>query len=78
MSTDKSLKHLKSKDNFLIVNVSNYFENTQVGTAHHIFNRLFRQVGSAEEPFSEYEKNYEKRFTFVATTFKTGTLPGCL
>ena len=26
MSTDKSLKHLKSKDKFLIVNVSNYFE----------------------------------------------------
>ena len=26
MSTDKSLKHLKSKDKFLIANVSNYFE----------------------------------------------------
>ena len=26
MSTDKSLKHLKSKDTFLIANVSNYFE----------------------------------------------------
>ena len=25
MSTDKSLKHLKSKDTFLIANVSNYF-----------------------------------------------------
>ena len=25
-STDKSLKHLKSKDKFLIANVSNYFE----------------------------------------------------
>ena len=24
--TDKSLKHLKSKDKFLIANVSNYFE----------------------------------------------------
>ena len=26
MSTNKSLKHLKSKDNFLITNASNYFE----------------------------------------------------
>ena len=26
MSTDKSLKHLKHKDKFLIANVSNYFE----------------------------------------------------
>ena len=26
MSTDKSLKHLKSKDKFLITNVSNDFE----------------------------------------------------
>ena len=31
--------------------------NTQGGTAHYIFNRLFRQLGSAEEPFSKYEKN---------------------
>ena len=26
MSTEKSLKHLKSKDEFLIANISNYFE----------------------------------------------------
>ena len=26
MSTEKSLNHLKSKDEFLIANVSNYFE----------------------------------------------------
>ena len=35
--------------------------NTQDGTPHHILNRLFRQQGSAEEPFSEYEKNYKKQ-----------------
>ena len=38
--------------------------NTQGGTAHHIFNILFRQLGSAEEPFSEYEKNFEKLVHF--------------
>ena len=37
MSTDKSLKHLKSNDKFLIANVSNYFEkNTKGRTAHQI------------------------------------------
>ena len=60
MSTDKSLKHLKSKDKFLIANVSNYFWKHS-GTANHILNRLFRQLGSAEELFSEYEKNYKKQ-----------------
>ena len=39
MSTDKSLKHLKSNDKLLITNVSNYFNNTQGGTAHHIQSR---------------------------------------
>ena len=38
--------------------------NTQGGTAHHIFNILFRQLGSPEEPFSEYEKNFEKPVNF--------------
>ena len=53
MSTEKSLKHLKSKDEFLIANVLTISRNTQCGKAHHIFNILFRQLGSAEEPFSE-------------------------
>ena len=64
MSTDKSLKHLKSKDKFLIANVSNYFEKHSGRTAHHIFNRLFRQLGSAEEPFSKYKKNNKKPVHF--------------
>ena len=64
MSTEKSLKHLKSKDEFLIANVSNYFEKHSGGTALHIFNILCRQLGSAEEPFSEYEKNFEKPVHF--------------
>ena len=38
--------------------------NIQGGTAHHIFNILFRQLGSAEKPFSEYEKNFEKPVHF--------------
>ena len=64
MSSDKSLKHLKSKDKFFIDNVQTISRNTHVGTAHHIFNRLFRQLGYAEEPLSEYDKNYEKPVHF--------------
>ena len=36
MSIDKSLKHLKFKDEFLIANVSNYLEKHSDGTSHHI------------------------------------------
>ena len=74
MSTEKSLKHLKSKDEFLIANVSNYFEgrDTQGGTADNIFNILFRQLGSAEEPFSEYEKNFEKLVHFRRRKVRNG------
>ena len=72
MSTEKSLKHLKSKDEFLIANVSTYFEKTQGGTAHHIFNILFRQLGSAEEPFSEYEKNFKKPVHFRRRKVRNG------
>ena len=60
MSTDKSLKHLKSKDKFFIAYVSNYFWKHS-GRDSSSLNKLFRQLGSAEEPFSEYEKNYKKQ-----------------
>ena len=64
MSTEKSLKHFKSKETIL--------RNTQCGTAHHIFNILFRQLGSAEEPFSEYEKNFEKPVHFRRRKVRNG------
>ena len=74
MSTEKSLKHLKSKDDFLIAYVSTYFEKHSGGggTAHHTFNILFRQLGSAEEPFSEYEKNFEKPVLFRRRKVRKG------
>ena len=59
MSPDKSLKHLKSNDTLLMANVSNYFEKNRAGQLI-----IFRQLGSAEEPWSEYEKNYEKPLHF--------------
>ena len=68
MSTEKSLKHLKSKE-LMFQPIS---RNTQGGTAHHIFNILFRQLGSAEEPFSEYEKNFEKPVHFRRRKVRNG------
>ena len=53
MSTDKSLKHLKSNDKLPIANVSNYFEKHS------------RWDSSSYSGISlEYEKNYEKSLHF--------------
>ena len=49
-----------------------FSRNTQGGTAHHIFKILFRQLGSAEEPFSEYEKNFEKPVHFRRREVRNG------
>ena len=46
--------------------------NTQGRTAHHIYNILFRQLGSSEEPFSEYEKNFEKPVHFRRRNVRNG------
>ena len=64
MSTEKSLKHLESKDEFLIANVSNYFEKHSGRDSSLYIQHTNRQLGSAEEPFSEYEKNFKKPVHF--------------
>ena len=51
MSTDKSLKHLKSEDKFLIANVSNYFEKHS-GWDISSYSGNWGQ----QKRFSEYEK----------------------
>ena len=73
MSLEKSAKHLKSKDKFLIANVSTYFEkHSGRDSSSYIFNILFRQLGSAEEPFSEYEKNFDKPVHFRRRKVRNG------
>ena len=58
MSTEKSFKHLKSKDEFLIANVSAYFEkHSGRGSSSYIQHTVQATVGSSEEPFSEDEKS---------------------
>ena len=55
MSTDKSLKKIN-----LIANVSNYFEKHSGRDSSSYIQQTFQATGSAEEPFSDYEKNYKK------------------
>ena len=64
MSTEKSLKRLKSKDEFLVANVSNYFEKYSGRDSSSYIQHPLRRLGSAEDPFSEYEKNFEKPIHF--------------
>ena len=65
MSTEKSLiKHLKSKDEFLVANVSNYFEKHSERDSSSYIQHTFQALGSAEEPFSKYEENFEKPVHF--------------
>ena len=67
MSTEKSFKHLKSKDEFLVANVSNYFEKHSGRDSS-----SYIQLGSAEEPFSEYQKNFEKLVHFRRRDVRNG------
>ena len=45
MSTEKSLKHLKSKDEFLIANVSNYFEKHSGQDSSSYIQHTFQATG---------------------------------
>ena len=74
MSTDKSLKHSKSKDKFLIANVSNYFwkHSGQDNLSYIQQTVQATAMGSAEEPFSEYEKNDKKPIHFCSRNVQNG------
>ena len=74
MSTEKSLKHLKSKDEFLVANVSNYFEKHSGRVSSSYIQHTFQATGSAEEPFSEYEKNFEKPVHFRRRNVRNGDI----
>ena len=72
MSTEKSSKHLKSKDEFLIANVSNYFEKHSGWGSSSYIQHTVKATGVAEEPFSEYEKNFEKPVHFRRRKVRNG------
>ena len=64
MSTDKSLKYLKSNNKLLIANVSNYFEK-------HSYSGSW---GQQKNCFPGTKRTMRKCYTFVATTLETGTI----
>ena len=68
MSTEKSLKHLKSKDEFLIANMSTYFEKHSGRDS----SSYIQHTVQAKEPFSEYEKNFEKPVHFCRSKVRNG------
>ena len=69
MSTDKSLKYLKSKDEFLIANVSNYCEKH---SGRDILS-YSGNWGQQKNRFPRKKRSMRNRYTFVASTFETGT-----
>ena len=68
MSTNKSLKHLKFKDRFLIANVSNYFEKHSGRDS----SSYIQQTGQATWVSRTYEMNYEKPVHFRRCNVQNG------
>ena len=78
MSTEKSLKHLKSKDEFLVANVSNYFEkHSGRDSSSYIQHTFLGNWGPQKNRFPSTKRTSSNRYTFVATTFETGTIQTC-
>ena len=65
MSTDKS------KDKFLIANVSNYLRNTQGETAHHI-QQTDQATGISRRTVFRYGNNYKKPAHFCRRNVQNG------
>ena len=72
MSTEKSLKHLKSKDEFLMTNISTYFEKHSGRDGSSYIQHTVQATGVSREPFSEYEKNFEKPVHFSRRKVRNG------
>ena len=72
MSTEKSLKHLNSKDEFLVANVSNYFEKHSGRDSSSYIQHTFQATGVSIRTVSEYEKNLEKPVHFRRNKVRNG------
>ena len=68
MSTDKSVKRLKSNDKLLIANVSNYFEKHSGRDSSSYSGNWSQQ----KNRFPSTKRSMGNRYTFVAATFETG------
>ena len=72
MSTEKSLKHLKSKDEFLIANVSNYFEKHSGRDSSSYIQHTVQATGVSRRTVFRVEKNFEKPVHFRRNKVRNG------
>ena len=72
MSTEKSLKHLKSKDEFLIANVSNYFEKHSGRHSSSYIQYTVQATGVSRRTVFRVEKNLEKMVHFHCNKVRNG------
>ena len=72
MSTEKSLKHLKSKDDFLIAYVSTFFEKHSGEDSSSYIQHTVQATGVSRRTVSEYEKNFEKPVHFRCRKVRKG------
>ena len=63
ISTDKSLKHLKSKDKFLIANVSNYFEKHSGRDSSSYIQQTIQATGVSRRTFFRVRKELRETGT---------------
>ena len=77
MSTDKSVKHSKSKDKFLIANVSNIRETLWSGQLIIYLTDCSGIWSQQMNRFPSKKRTTRNRYTFVAATFETGTIQTC-
>ena len=64
MSTEKSLKHLKSKDEFLVANVSNYFAKHSVQDSSSYIQHTFQATGVSRRTVFRVRKELRETGTF--------------
>ena len=72
MSTEKSLKHLKSKDKFLIAYVSNYFEKYSGPDSSSYIQHIVQATGVSRRTVFRAEKNFENPVHFRCNKVRTG------
>ena len=72
MSTEKSLKYLKSKDEFLKANVSAYFQKHSGRDSSSYIQHTIQATGVSRRTVSEYEKNFEKPVHFRRRKVRNG------
>ena len=74
MSTEKSLKHLKSKDEFLIANVSSYFEKHSGRDSSSYIQHTVQATGVSRRTVFLVEVNFEKPVHFRRNKVRNGDL----